>query len=343
MESPHNKMPHKPSGPFSPSDLIMSPEGRIYHLALTRDQISNNILIVGDPERVPMIAEEHLHSISHRISHRGLNTITGKTKGSGQRISITTSGMGTPSLEIVLSELMALNEIDPQTRCRIADFKPIRLIRVGTSGILQSDILPGRSIITTHAIGLDNTGLFYEVPPPDGTCTQIERAVQEMLEAVMSPSSRFYGKIHPYVSKADQMVVDALCASAKQFNLPFDVGITATASGFNANQGRDVSRIAPSVPDIDLHLSRLEFSEHGRRVLNMEMESSHLFHFAAGHGYQAGTVCAGLANRRHDTFPVNTHELVLNAAKIALGAFEMLEANEASNLNIAGDIRAKGP
>jgi uridine phosphorylase len=214
---------------------------------------------------------------------------------------------------------MTLNEIDPTTRKRRDDIKPLTIIRVGTSGALHETTQLGSAIITSYAVGLDNTGLFYDTPAADDTCVAIEGCVKKMLDLVMAPKSRFYGKIYPYVSKANPAVLAALQTTATKLNAPYQVGVTVASSGFHGNQGRDVSRIALSVPDIDLHLSKLELPQ-GQRVLNMEMESSHLFHYAWGLGYRAGTVCAAVANRRSETFAANSAEGVLRAVQIALRA-----------------------
>jgi uridine phosphorylase len=319
------KASHPNQGPFSPSDLPMDKKGVIYHLAISRGQIARDILIVGDPDRVPLITNENFSSIESDTFHRGLRTITGEVKNSGHRVTVLTSGMGTPSLEIVFNELMALNEIDPATRMRINQVEPLNIIRVGTSGLLQNESTLGTSILTSFAIGLDNTGLFYNVLPQDEVCTQIENSVKEMLDEVIDPKARFYGKIFPYAAKADPELLACLVESAQKLGAPYEVGITASSSGFNANQGRDVSRIPLTVPDIDLHLSKLDLGlAGGQRILNMEMEASHLLHFASAHGYRGATVCVGIANRRQDTFAANAQEAVYNATAIALSALERI-------------------
>lgn len=316
---------HPNQGPFSESDLPMGRDGTMYHLAAKREQIARDILIVGDPDRVPMITGENFSSVESDIFHRGLRTITGNVKSSGQRVTVVTSGMGTPSLEIVFNELMALNEIDPATRARLNQVEPINIIRVGTSGLLQNESILGTSIITSFAVGLDNTGLFYNVLPQDQNCVQLEDKVKEMLDRVVDPNARFYGKIFPYAAKADPALLACLVKSAAKLAVPYEVGVTVSSSGFNANQGRDVSRIPLTVPDIDLHLSRLDVGfTDGQKILNMEMEASHLMHFASGHGYRAGTVCVGIANRRQDSILLGCHaqEAVYNATAIALSALE---------------------
>lgn len=319
-----SKSPHPNHGPFSASDLPIDAKGRIYHLQLKPEQIAKDILIVGDPERVPVIIGENFSAVEPEILHRGLRSITGEVKANGQRVSVITSGMGTPSLEIVFNELMALNEIDFETRIRNNMVDRLNIIRLGTSGVLQSDTILGTAIITSFAVGLDNTGLFYNVTPPDEVCLNLESKVKEMLDKVMDPTSRFYGKIFPYAAKGDPLLLEALVNSAQSLCLPYEVGVTLSSSGFNANQGRDIGRIPLSVPNIDRHLSELDLGLKGQRVANMEMEASQLLHFAGGHGYRGGVVCVGIANRAHDTFATNYMEDLLNATNIALGALSRM-------------------
>jgi uridine phosphorylase len=141
------------SAPFTAADLPMREDGEMYHLQLARQNLANDILIVGDPGRATKIAAQFLSETECNVEHRGLRTITGIVPHSRQRVSVVTSGMGTPSLEIVLNELMAINEIDPVTRTRRPDVEPLNIIRVGTSGLLREDTALGTSIISNYAVG----------------------------------------------------------------------------------------------------------------------------------------------------------------------------------------------
>ena len=163
------------------ADLPIDASGRIYHLQITPEQLAPDILLVGDPGRAEFIARTFLHDLEVEQEHRGLVTATGTSCATGDRATIispvrttvATSGMGTPSLEIVLNELVALNEIDFSTRAQKATFPRLHVIRVGTSGGLQASTRLGTSIITTYAVGMDNTGLFYETPCLDQTCARL--------------------------------------------------------------------------------------------------------------------------------------------------------------------------
>ncbi len=308
--------------PFHPPDLPVM-KGRVYHLDLVPGELSEDIILVGDPQRVDFIAQNFLRDIEVRREHRGLRTVTGYTDW-GQRVSVTTSGMGTPSLEIVINEIVALHEIDFERRERKKDIPTLNVIRVGTSGGLQPDTELGTLIITEYAVGLDNTGLFYDVPYPDERCELIERNVKGTIERIIGEGSRFRGKINPYVSKASPEVVNALAESAEERGIPYRIGITVSNSGFFANQGRSVSRIPPTLPDIDVHLSRAQTGIEGLRFENMEMEASFLLHFLYPLGHRAGVVCPTIDKRPEEKFLTNYQKRIRDAAEIALLALRRL-------------------
>lgn len=307
------------NGPFSASDLLIV-DGAVYHLNLKPEELTNNILVVGDPDRVPLIADEYFDTKEVDRFHRGLRTITGTVKGSDLRVSVITSGMGTPSLEIVLNEVVALNEVDFQTRKRKAEYDTINIIRVGTSGGLQPDTELGTLIITDYAVGLDNTGLFYDTPHFDERCQILEDRVRKAIDSVISPSSRFRGSIFPYASRAAPDISKALEIAAKELDVKHKRGVTISNSGFFANQGRDISRFPLTVPDIDGVLAALDTGINGLKIENMEMEASFLLHFMGALGYRAGAICPAIANRRMDTFTVQYAQNVRDAAEVALKA-----------------------
>ncbi|MFN2166505.1 MAG: uridine phosphorylase, partial [Anaerolineae bacterium] len=288
-----------PNGPFTAADLPIDDQGRIYHLQLTPDQIASDILLVGDPGRAEMIGASYLTDLTCEHEHRGLVTVTGTAKVSGEQATVispvevtaATSGMGTPSLEIILQELAALNELDFATRTRKAEFRRLHLLRQGTSGGLQASTPLGTPVITSYSVGMDNTGLYYEAPYPDEHCARLEKELQHLLKEKMSPESRFYGRVHPYVARAEPEMVTALAQAAESLGYTAKVGITASCSGFFAPQGRGISRVAPSLPDIDQVLAAYDPKLDSQRIENMEMEASFLLHFLGGLGYWAGAIC----------------------------------------------------
>jgi len=309
----------KSIGPYNASDLPVF-NNKVYHLDLNPEELAKDIIIVGDPERVPFIADEFLGDCEVDRTHRGLRTITGTFRETSQRISITTSGMGTPSLEIVLNEIVALNEIDFNTMTRKEDFEPLTIIRIGTSGGLQHDTALGTLIVTDYAIGMDNTGLFYSPPLHDKGCEMLEGRVREIIESAADRKSRFKGNIFPYVSRANSEITASMEREADKLGVRYRKGITVSNSGFFANQGRDISRIPVTVPDIDGLLASLDTGIPGIRVENMEMEASFLLHFMGGLGHRAGVICAVIDNRKEDRFAAHYTHYIKDAVRVALRA-----------------------
>ncbi len=308
---------------FKTSDIPIVGD-RVYHLDLKPDDLAKHILIVGDPERVSFIAKEHFSRIEINRSHRGLRTITGIARDTSQRVSIVTSGMGTPSLEIMLNEIIALNEIDFHTRIRKSVYDMLTVIRVGTSGSIQPDTELGTLIITDYAVGLDNTGFFYDCSYPEKNMEILEGKIRDAVDGSMPINSRFKGKIYPYASRAHQDVTRALEREAETFGLNFKRGITVTNSGFFANQGRTLSRIPLTVSEIDGVLSVVDPGIEGLRIENMEMEASFLLYFMGALGYRAGVVCAVIDNRREDRFIAQYERHISDASKAALRALATL-------------------
>ncbi len=305
------------------SDLPLR-EGRVYHLDLRPEELAKDIIIVGDPERVPFIADEYLENREVDRSHRGLRTITGFAKETGKRVSIVTSGMGTPSMEIVLNEIVALNEIDFNTLKRKEKYETINIIRVGTSGGIQSDTELGTLIITDYVVGMDNAGLFYDAPYQEEKCRRLEERVGDAIDASIPDKSRFKGKINPYAARAHKDVVDALEREAKRLSVQHMRGITVSNSGFFGSEGRCVSRVPLTVSDMDGVLASLETGIEGLRFENMEMESSFLLHFMGALGHRAGVVCAVIDNRYQGTFMTQYAKHIRDAVRVALMALHAL-------------------
>lgn len=310
--------------PLTAADLPVGGDRRIYHLQLQPEQLAPNILLVGDPGRASLIAETFFEEKECEVFNRGLRTVTGRAADSGLRVSVVTSGMGTPSLEVVLQELVALNEIDFESRLPKESFDPLHVIRVGTSGGLQPNTRLGTPIVSTYSIGMDNTALFYEAPPADSICEQLEKLVSAAILNETQPHMRFRGRIQPYASKADIGMVAALKAGAEELGVAVETGITVSNSGFFCSQGRDITRVPPSVPDIDKIFTRLDPNLDGMRFENLEMETSFLFFLATALGYRAGAICVTAANRELNTFAEDYKQDVKNATAVALLALEQL-------------------
>ena len=322
------------AAPFTAADLPVDQEKRIYHLQIKPGQIAPDILIVGDPGRAEFIGSTFLRDVEFELEHRGLVTITGTSEITRDRATIitpvkttvTTSGIGTGSLEIVVNELVALHEIDFETRMCKPDFPRLHILRVGTSGALQASTALGTLIITSYAIGLDSTGLFYETPYPDENCERLEHELGHVLRSSMRTDSRFYGSIHPYVTRAEPNLVKALWEAAETLGMPARLGLTVSSSGFFAPQGRDIGRLKPSVPELDEILSEFDPKVGDQCIENMEMEASFLIHFLGGLGHWAGAICPVIANRRRDTFYHDYQEAITRATQVALLTLSVLRS-----------------
>ncbi|NCC06028.1 MAG: uridine phosphorylase, partial [Proteobacteria bacterium] len=211
-------------------------------------------------------------------------------------------------------------------------FPRLHIIRVGTSGGLQASTRLGTSIITAYALGMDNTGLFYETPCPDQTCARLEQELAQVVKKAARPDSRFRGKIHPYVSRAEPAVVRALTQAAQELGVAARTGLTVSSSGFFAPQGRDISRLRPSTPELDRIFSEFDPGLDGMQVENMEMEASFLLHFLGGLGHWGGAICPVIANRRDNTFDHDYLTAIEGATKTALSALATLATHRDSAL-----------
>lgn len=326
--------PYSQAAPLTASDLPVDDQGRVYHIQIKPGQIAPDILLVGDPGRAEVIGSTFLRDLELEHEHRGLVTVTGISEITGEpatiispvRTTVATSGIGTSSLEIVVQELVALNEIDFETRTPKSDFPRLHVLRVGTSGALQASTRLGTPIITSYAIGMDNTGLFYEAPCPDETCERLEGELRDLIRRAMSAESRFYGRIQPYVARAEPALVRALLEAAASLGVPAKRGLTVSSSGFFAPQGRDVARVKPTVPELDKIVSDYDPGMGSQRIENMEMESSFLLHFLGRLGYWAGAICPAIANRRENTFDHHYQESIKRATKVALLALATLRS-----------------
>lgn len=258
------------------SELIINEDGSIFHLHLRPEQISDIVILVGDPGRVELVAS-YFEEKECEVASREFKTITGLYKG--RRMTVLSTGIGTDNIDIVVTELDALANIDFATRTVNDNFKQLTLVRLGTSGALQEDIKVGERVFSRTSVGFD--GLLNYYANRDKVCDlAIEKAFVE--HTGWNPQLTA-----PYFVNAD----------ASLFELFKDVtreGITIAAPGFYAPQGRWV-RLQPQ----DLHLNeKIEAFRFGeRRITNFEMESSALAGLAALMGHKAATVCTIIAQR----------------------------------------------
>lgn len=299
----------------------------IYHLAISEKDLADNIIVVGDPERVPKAANLIFDKSKpvFRMDHRGLTTMTGYTTN-GVRVSFVTTGMGTGSTEIIINEIIALKSIDVATRTvKPRPTKPINIIRVGTSGAIQESTELGTSIITKYAIGLDNTGMYYDVPLNDKDAQTLEQRIDKAIDDAIPEGRRFKGRIIPYVSVTNDKVVAALEQAAKEEKLLYKVGITASAGGFFGCQGRYIIEGNPlTIDSLDLVLANTGVGEY--KVENFEMEISTIAQITQNLGFvRSGSICLAIANRRLNTFASQEKANIDSTMKVAVHALEILD------------------
>jgi uridine phosphorylase len=256
------------------TELILTPENKIYHLNLSKDEIANDIILVGDPERVSVISNK-FESIEHKIQNREFVTHTGILNG--KRISVIATGIGPDNIDIVVNELDALVNIDFKTRTINKKKKTLNLIRLGTSGALQKDIEVDSFLVSSFGLGLDNIAHFYES--------------EEIIEQDMSSKYKQHANwpenlSNPYIVKASDNLL-SLFPDVKK-------GITATAPGFYGPQGRTL-RLNPYISNLHEKMESFNYKEN--RITNFEMETSALYYLGKSLGHNTLTICAIIANR----------------------------------------------
>ncbi len=266
------------------SELIISPDGSIYHLKLHPENIAENIIVVGDPGRVPEISK-YFDKIEFKVMNRELCTHTGYYNG--KRISALSTGMGTDNIDIVLNELDALVNIDLEKRIPKDKHTSLNIIRIGTSGALQGDLPIDSFMMSEYGLGLDGMLHFYK--------KATEVCDSEIADAFMKHCNWGSNLPKPYVVKGSELLMNKLGEG-------FNRGITATAPGFYGPQGRQV-RLELAYPDINEKIETFRFNSH--RINNLEMETSALYGLGAMLGHQTLTVCVLIANRVSKQFSLD--------------------------------------
>lgn len=262
------------------SEFILNPDGSIYHLNLRPDQLARTVITVGDPERVEKITR-HFDRLEVVVQKREFHTQTGYYKS--KRISVVSTGIGTDNIDIVMNELDALVNIDFTTR-RVKDkLTPLNIIRIGTSGSLHEDIPVDSFLASDMAIGLDALLHFYHnenVQDPG-----LNQALEDLYHGNL--------KSRPYSVSASQQLL-------KHFEAPqVHKGITVTNIGFYGPQGR-VLRLPLASPGFNARLAGFEYQ--GKKITNMEMETSGIYALSRLLGHRALSLNAIVANRATGAF-----------------------------------------
>ena len=305
---------------FHKSEIVIVNE-RLYHLGIKKTDLAENIFIVGDPARATRVSEE-FDRIDSEISNREYLTYTGIYRNIP--VSVIGTGIGTDNVEIALVEAFIAHEFDLKTGERFQNSSPLTIIRLGTSGGVQPDVTPGSLAISSYALGLDSTGIYYDYPIDDEMLNRIETESSEILNSAISDNSRFKGKVIPYASKASTEVTDALINQAQELNVEFATGITVSSPGFYGPSSRHIEGLNNTLPDIKGSLSKLNLD--GLKVHNMEMESSLLFHLCSQLGYRAGTICTVISGPNDSDSIIDYERAIGKTIKVGLNA--LLELNE---------------
>lgn len=303
------------------SEIVIVNE-RLYHLGIKKGDLADNVFIVGDPARAVRVSQK-FDTIDREISNREYLTFTGTYKGID--VSVIGTGIGTDNVEIALVEAYIAHEFDLKSSTRNSGCTPMTFIRLGTSGGVQPDIKPGTLAIASYALGLDSTGVYYEQAPEDGIIEKIESSAEKILTGAAANTSRFKGKIIPYASKASPEVTKALANQAKKAGSSFGVGITVSSPGFYGPSSRYIDGLKNTLPDIKGSLSKLNID--GLKVLNMEMESSLLFHLCSQMGYHAGTICTVISTSKDSDAVVNYDQAIASTIEIGLKALVELKTS----------------
>jgi uridine phosphorylase len=259
------------------SELIINPDGSVFHLHLLPEQLTDRIILVGDPARVDMVAS-FFDSKTFEVSSREFHTIGGTYKG--KPIMCLSHGIGPDNIDIVINELDALANIDFATREVREQKRVLTMVRIGTSGGLQPELSLGTPVIAEKSIGFDGV-LNYYAGRNDVADLEFEKALCE--HTGWNP---LWAK--PYVVDADAELVEQIGRD------DMVRGNTISAVGFYGPQGREL-RLPLSNPDLNRRIE--EFEHHGRRITNYEMESAPLAGLGRLMGHRCMTVCSIIANR----------------------------------------------
>ncbi len=279
------------------SELILNPDGSVYHLNLKPENIANDIIFVGDQERVSKITK-HFDSIEFSTQKREFKTETGMYKG--KRLTVQSTGIGPDNIDIVLNELDALVNVDLNTREIKPNHTALNIVRIGTSGSLQADIPVDSWVMSKYAIGLDNMLRSYLIE---------EFSVSELEDAFINQTNWDLRKGRPTVVP---------CAEAlenKIYSEKFQKGFTGTAGGFYGPQGR-VVRL--NIQDPQLNSKMDAFNYNGTRMTNLEMETSAIYGLGKLLGHNCLSLNAIIANRAVGEFSSKPEETVNELIKYTL-------------------------
>ncbi|MGG6232087.1 nucleoside phosphorylase [Tenacibaculum sp. SDUM215027] len=271
------------------SELILNPDGSIYHLNLRPEHIATDIIFVGDQYRVDKVTK-HFDTIEFSTQKREFKTTTGTYKG--KRISVISTGIGPDNIDIVLNELDALVNIDLNTRQAKEKHTQLNITRIGTSGSLHVDIPVDSFLLSSHALDLNGMLQSYQVD---------EISHPDIEEAFIKHTNWSTKKSYPLIIANGKSLEDKLLSDEVY------KGITATAGGFYGPQGR-VLRLPLQDPDLNTKID--SFNYNNNRITNLEMETSAIYGLAKLLGHNAASMNAIIANRANGTFSEDPYKVV---------------------------------
>ena len=268
-------------GQLQKSELILNPDGSIYHLKITPDDIADLIILVGDQDRVSVVSS-FFDSIEVKKQNREFNTHTGIYNG--KRVSAISTGIGTDNIDIVINELDALVNIDLSTREEKKEHRTLNLVRIGTAGALQADIPVDTPVAAAVGCGFDGLLNFYENRNKVSDLS-LESAFLDAVGWNRLLATPYFVKCSEYLFK----------------KIAFDMvnGITVSAPGFYGPQGRELRL---NVIDRKINEKISAFNSDGQRIINYEMECSAIYGLSALLGHNALTICNIIANRMRGEF-----------------------------------------
>ncbi len=279
------------------SELVLNPDGSVYHLNLHPENIANEIIFVGDQKRVDRIAK-HFDKIEFETQKREFHTVTGYYKG--KKLTVMSTGIGPDNIDIVMNELDALVNIDLEKRVVKETHTTLNIVRIGTSGSLQADIPVDSFVLGKYGLGMDGMLHYYDA---------IGVRELEMEEAFIKHTNWDHNKARPYIVKNSDFL-EKILLTDKVYS-----GITGTAVGFFGPQGR-VLRIPLYDPEMNKKLDSFEYN--GVKMSNLEMETSAIYGLAKLLGHNACSMNAIIANRANMTFSADPYVPVDGLIKYTL-------------------------
>ena len=279
------------------SELILNPDGSVYHLNLKPENIANDIIFVGDQDRVESITK-YFDSVEFSTQKREFKTQTGTYKG--KRLTVISTGIGPDNIDIVLNELDALVNIDFTTKTAKTNLTSLNIVRVGTSGSLQADIPVDSLLMSAFAIGTDNMLRSYNLQNVQN---------QSIEKAFINHTNWDLSKGLPYVVSADTDLVEKF-----KSDIIFE-GITITAGGFYGAQGR-VLRLKLNDELLNDKIDSFEFE--GLKATNLEMETAAIYGLSKLLGHKALSLNAIVANRKNGTFSADPYKTIDELIRFAL-------------------------